>query len=95
MSEEKREAEDFDRITPQNVYDQSETFQVGGTVVNRNLNRREYEVEALEPEKHNFDELDPENDAYDKKKHKAVADFEDNQVTRRRRRAKKQASSDS
>jgi hypothetical protein len=97
MAEEKREAkssekeEDFDRITPQNVYDQSETFQVGGTVVNRNLNRKEYEVETAEPEKHNFNELDEDNDAFDQEKYDQVAETEDNMVTKRRRRAKKSA----
>lgn len=37
--------EELDRISPQGVYDQAETEQVGGTVVNAPLNRDEYAVD--------------------------------------------------
>lgn len=66
--------DEFARHTPQNIYDQGEARQVGGTVMHANLNRDEYNIDRDRVnerrggddsvEAHNYNELDPENPAY-------------------------------
>ncbi len=49
------------RFSPQKIIDQAETEQVGGTVVNRNLNRDENEMDDHHAEAKKKDKGDPED----------------------------------